>query len=133
MAEDSPLTSYLASMASSLEPTVKAAIKDQIDAEADKCLERMSEGTPVRTGALKASLRKKKVETPKKYGWSIDYEGYDEHGQPFSEIARALNKGGRANNYEATHHIDAAVHALKGMDERIVAKIEAAVEKTQPK
>jgi len=131
--EESPLTSYLASMASSLAPTVKAAIKGQIDEEADKCLRKMAEGTPVRTGALKASLRKKKVDTVKKYGWSIDYEGYDEHGQPFSEIARTLNKGGPADNYEATHHIDAAVHELKGMDERIVARIETSVEKTQPK
>jgi hypothetical protein len=118
-------------MASSLEPTVKDAINGQIDKEAEQCLQKMKDGTPVRTGALKASIRKKKVDKPRKYGWSIDYEGYDEHGQPYSEIARTLNKGGKDNNYEATHHIDAAVHELKGMDARIVTAVDEALAKQQ--
>lgn len=129
--EDSPLTSYLASMASGLAPKIKEAMKGQIDKEAQKCFETMKSGTPVRTGALKASLQMKKVDKPAKYGWSIDYVGYDIHGQPYSEIARSLNKGGKENNYEATHHIDSAVHGLKGMDGRIEEAVDAALAKSQ--
>jgi hypothetical protein len=115
-------------MSSSLEPTVKAAMKDQIDKEAQACFAKMYAGTPVKTGALKASLQMAKVDTIEKYGWKIDYVGYDEHGQPFSEIARTLNKGGKESNYEATHHIDEAVHLLKGMDGRVAAAVEAKID-----
>lgn len=128
MAEESPLTEYLAAMSSTLEPATKSAIKSGIDEEAKKCFDIMKAGTPVRTGALASSLTMTKIDTAARYGWKIDYQGYDVHGQPFSEIARTLNKGGPANNYAATHHIDAAVHSLKGMDGRLAEKAEAAIE-----
>jgi len=122
--DDSPLTEYLSKMSSDLAPKVIASIKKQIDIEANKCFEKMRDGTPVRTGALKSSLRMKKIDRQNKYGYSIDYEGYNSKGQPYSEIARSLNKGGKMGKFSATHHIDVAVHLLKGMDDRIVERID---------
>jgi len=127
--EESPLTSYLASMSSSLEPSIKAVIKDQIDKEAKACFVKMYDLTPVRTGALRDSLQMTKIDKPNKYGWSIDYIGYDVHGQAYSVIARTLNKGGKENSFQATHHIDAAVHLLKGMDARIVESVDEKISK----
>lgn len=119
MDDENSLTAFLSNLGEN-SGQITEAMKKGIDEEAEKCFEKMKSGTPVRTGALKASLQKTKVEKQSKYGWKIDYIGYDEHGQAYSKIARTLNKGGKSSQYQATHHIDDAIHLLKGMDKRLI-------------
>lgn len=104
-----------------LDPIKEASIrsvKEVIDEEAQKLYEEIKSTTPVRTGKLAQSLTiKRKTGSANRYGYLIDYEGYNEQGIPFSKIARTLNKG--TKSISATRHIDRAIRNLKGLDERI--------------
>ena len=104
-----------------LEPIQDASIssvKEVVDEEAQKLYEEIKSSTPVRTGKLAQSLTiKRKNSSANRYGYIVDYEGYNELGVPFSKIARTLNKGTKA--ISATRHIDRAIRNLKGLDERI--------------
>lgn len=127
MDEENSLTAFLSKLGEDSGKVVDA-MKGEIDDEAKSCFQKMRDGTPVRTGALKNSLQMSKIDKPSKYGYKIDYIGYDEHGQAYSKIARTLNKGGKNGQYQATHHIDEAVRLLKGMDKRIIDKANKALE-----
>lgn len=97
------------------------AIKEVIDEESLALFETIKAGTPVRTGGLIGSLvRKRKTDKPGRYGYTVDYEGYNELGVPYSFIARSLNKGTRHSS--AIRHIDRAIRKLKGIDDRIAQR-----------
>lgn len=130
---ESPLTNLLASLSSNLAPAAMEAAKAELDRAGDETYEKIKAGTPVRTGALKASLRKERVEKRGKYGTRIYYDGYDEKGTPYQLIANSLNKGGAGTGYSATHHIDEAVKDLKGLDGRIAEAVEKAIEEETKK
>ncbi len=125
---ESPLTNYLANLSSELAPAVIGAVKEELDAIGDETFEKIREGTPVRTGALKSSLRKERIEKKGKYGTRVFYEGYNPDGVPFQLIANKLNKGGDGTSFAATHHIDEAVKRLKGIDKRLAEAAEKAAE-----
>ena len=125
---ESPLTNLLASLSSTLAPAAMEAAKAEIDKAGDETYESIKAGTPVRTGALAASLRKERVEKRGKYGTRIYYDGYDERGTPYQLIANSLNKGGGETGFAATHHIDQAVKGLKGLDARIAEAVGKAIE-----
>lgn len=119
------LIKYLDILKTDLGPSVKKAVADVIDEESNKCYQSIKDGTPISDKAHKhlvESLKMEKITSSNKYGWKIDYDGYNENGVPFSLIARSLNKG--SNFGGATHHIDKAVHQLKGMDDRISKKVD---------
>lgn len=114
------LNQYMAHLSTSLGPAVIKAFKEQIDIEANNCFETMKNNTPVSTREhkhLKDTLVMKAKEDVNRYGYTIDYDGYDENGKPYSLIARSINKG--ALDREPTRHIDKAIKKLKGMDDRI--------------
>jgi|O827metagenome_2_1110793.scaffolds.fasta_scaffold82345_1 hypothetical protein len=124
------LLKYLETLRTDLGPTVKNAIKDVIDEESNECFTTIKQGTPVSLKEhlhLVDTIKITKISNPNKYGWKIDYEGYNEKGIPYSLIARSLNKGSAFG--EATHHIDVAVHNLKGLDERIDKHVEEELKK----
>ena len=125
---ESPLTELLASLSSSLAPAAMEAAKAEIDRAGDETFQKIKAGTPVRTGALAASLKKERVDKRGKYGTRIYYDGYDEHGTPYQLIANSLNKGSEGTGFAATHHIDAAVKDLKGLDARIAEAVGKAIE-----
>lgn len=94
------------------------ATTEVIDEESTLLFENMKSSTPVRTGGLKNSLViRRKTDNPRRYGYIIEYEGYNEQGVPYSKIARTLNRG--TITISATRHIDRAVRKLKGLDDRI--------------
>ena len=95
------------------------AIAEVVTEEANQCYENIKADTPVRSGGLRDSLEIEKVEdvSNSKYGYKIDYKGYDKNGVAYSYIGRSLNKG--TSKIPAKKHIDKAVRRLKGMDGRI--------------
>ena len=97
------------------------ATKEVVDEESDKLLANIQKNTPVRTGALRDSLKKTKVDSIRgRYGYTVDYDGYNAAGQAYSKIGRTLNKG--TVNIKPVKQIDKAVRKLKGMDIKIEAR-----------
>ena len=124
------LNSYLAHLSMNLGPAVLDAFKEQIDIEANNCFETMKNGTPVSDKDhihLRDTIKIEKQEKPNKYGYKIDYDGYDETGKPYSLIARSINKG--ALGRVPTRHMDKAIKKLKGMDQRIGARVTETINK----
>ena len=94
------------------------ATTEVIDEESTQLYENINASTPVRTGGLKNSLvKRRKTDNHARYGYIIEYAGYNEQGVPYSKIARTLNKG--TKTVSATRHIDRAIRKLKGLDDRI--------------
>lgn len=121
----SELEKYLESL-SSIGAKAVEAVTETVDSESKLLFENIKEGTPVRTGALKESLIMTKLQNGTRYGYRIDYEGYNENGVPYSLIGRSLNKG--TATIEPVKHIDKAVRKLRGMDQRIDEAFQAKLE-----
>jgi len=126
------LVHYLDTLSKDLGPTVIDTVKSVIDEEANKCFNQIKASTPRSDredhAHLVDSIKISAVESFGKYGWKLEYEGYNEKGVPYSLIARSLNKGSAFGGV-ATHHIDTAIRLLKGMDDRIVAKVNEEIAK----
>ena len=126
------LVHYLDTLSKDLGPTVIDTVKSVIDEEANKCFNQIKANTPRSAredhAHLVDSIKISAVESFGKYGWKLEYEGYNEKGVPYSLIARSLNKGSAFGGV-ATHHIDTAIRLLKGMDDRIVAKVNEEIAK----
>ncbi|MFA7136727.1 MAG: HK97 gp10 family phage protein [Bacteroidales bacterium] len=95
------------------------AVEEVVTEEANTCFDNIKAGTPVQTGSLRDSLEIERIDdsTGSKYGYKIDYKGYNDRGVAYSYIGRSLNKG--TSKIPARKHIDKAVRKLKGMDDRI--------------
>lgn len=102
------------------------ATKEVIDEEAQKLYENLKAKTPVRTGALKNSLKIEKVTSQTKYGYNITYDGYNNRDVAFAYIANTLNKG--MAKIPANKFIDKAIRKLKGLDDRIYKRFEEKLE-----
>lgn len=98
------------------------AVKEQIDIEANAVFEDIKANTPENTGGLKNSLSKSIINTPKRYGHKIEYEGNAPDGTPYAKIANILNHG--TSTIKPKKFITRAIHKLKGLDERAVKKFE---------
>ena len=126
------LVHYLESLSKDLGPTVIDTVKKVIDEEANKCFNQIKENTPRSENDehthLVDTIEITAVESFGRYGWKLDYKGYNEKGVPYSMIARSLNKGSAFGGV-ATHHIDTAINLLKGMDDRIVARVNEEIAK----
>ncbi len=123
------LIHYLEALDKNLGPTVIDTVKSVIDEEANKCFEQIKSNTPrsnVDHAHLVDSIQITSVESFGRYGWKLEYVGYNEEGVPYSLIARSLNKGSAFGGV-ATHHIDTAINLLKGMDDRIIARVNEAL------
>lgn len=110
------LEKYLQSLSACGDLAIEAT-KEVIDKECEELFTDIKQGTPVDTGGLASSLTKVKVTARGRYGYSIDYDGYNDQGIAYSKIGRSLNKG--RNGRTGTRHIDKAVRKLKGLDDRI--------------
>lgn len=126
------LVHYLESLSKDLGPTAVNTVKAVIDEEANKCFEQIKANTPRSDNDehthLVDTIKISAVESFGRYGWKLEYEGYNEKGVPYSMIARSLNKGSAFGGV-ATHHIDTAINLLKGMDERIVQRVNEEIAK----
>ncbi|MGI6593699.1 MAG: HK97 gp10 family phage protein [Christensenellales bacterium] len=97
------------------------AIKEQIDIEAESVEKEIRANTPIgKTGGLASSFTKTKIDTGKRYGYKLEYEGNAPDGTPYAKIANILNSG--TSEIKPRRFITRAVRKLRGMDERIVAK-----------
>ena len=96
--------------------TAIIALKEQIDIEANAVFDEIKAGTPEKTGGLKNSLIKTSIDTPKRYGHKIEYEGNAPDGTPYAKIANILNSG--SSTIKPKKFITKAIKKLKGLDER---------------
>lgn len=101
----------------------KKAIIDVIDEEARLLFENIKAYTPVKTKGLVSSLRiVKKTDSINRYGYLVEYDGYNDSNIPYALIANALNKG--TKTISATRYIDRAIRKLKGIDKRIFERFQ---------
>ena len=97
------------------------ALKEQIDIEANAVFEEIKTGTPEKTGGLKNSLIKTSIDTTKRYGYKIEYEGNAPDGTPYAKIANILNNG--TSTIKPKRFITKAVRKLNGFDERVAKRL----------
>ncbi len=110
------------------------AFKSVIDDEVQTYENRIQAGVPIRTGSLKASFTVNKAQGRRSwYGYSAEFEGNAPNGEPYQKIANILNYGKPADDHSGaiagTHFISKAIRGLKGMDDRIEARISAEIAK----
>lgn len=99
------------------------AIKEQIDIEVESVEKEIRENTPVgKTGGLVESLTKTKIDTGKRYGYKLEYEGNARDGTPYAKIANILNSG--TSEIRPRKFIAKAVRKLKGVDDRTKKRFE---------
>ena len=98
------------------------AIKEQVDIEAGQAESAIASGTPEETGGLARSLRKTKIETEKRYGYRLEFEGENDKGEPYAKIANILNSG--TSTIKPRRFITRAVKKLKGLDSRAAQRFE---------
>ena len=92
------------------------AIKEQVDIEANRAEKEIAGDAPEDTGGLARSLKSAKIETGKKYGYKLEFEGTAPNGEPYAKIANILNNG--TSVIKPKRFITKAVRKLKGLDDR---------------
>lgn len=103
-----------------------------IDTEIAQFKKRVVSKTPVGpTGGLKASLNFSRITDrgSSYYGQEAIFEGNAPNGEPYEKIANVLNYGTKDGRITGTQFVSNAIRYLKGMDERIEARIEAELSK----
>lgn len=113
-----------------LDAVTKQAFESVIDEESAKFEQRIQSSVPVKTGKLKASFKiERKVDRRNWYGYNAEFEGNAPNGEPYQKIANILNYGRPADEnagaVAGTFFVTKAIRKLRGMDDRIKAKIEA--------
>ncbi len=103
------------------------ATKEQIDLEATSVYEELKRNTPSNTGELASSLKLKKVDTEKTYGYGLEYEGEHSSGVNNEKLASILNYGN--SRIPGKHFKDRAVRKLKGIDGRIYLRWQNKIDK----
>lgn len=100
-----------------------------IDEEVQNFSERVESKIPINTGGLKRSYTVKRDTSKGKnwYGYSVSFEGNAPNGEPYEKIANILNYGTR--HHAGVLFISHAVKRLKGMNNRINARIDIELDK----
>jgi HK97 gp10 family phage protein len=99
------------------------SIKEQIDMETEAVEKSLRDNTPHKTGGLKESLRKTKIDSRNnRYGYRLEYEGNDPDGTPYAKIANILNSG--TSKIKPRRFITKAVRKLRGLDDRAANRFE---------
>ena len=101
-------------------PAAIESTKEIIDEVSQIYYDELMRTTPVSTGGLKESLIKTPIRSHLRYGYTIQYDGYNEKGVPYQYIANSLNKG--SNGQIATRHLDRARKKLKNIDFKIAER-----------
>lgn len=116
-----------------IDVATKDAFMSAIDEEVKVYERSVQDNTPVRTGRLKNSFKITKINSNKWYGYNAEFEGNAPNGEPYQKIANILNYGRPADDHSGaiagTHFISKAIRKLKGMDDRIEARIAAEIAK----
>ncbi len=103
------------------------SIKEQIDIETDIVKKSLIDNTPEKTGGLKGSLRKTKIDSRNnRYGYRLEYEGNAPDGTPYAKIANILNHG--TSTIKPKRFMTRAVRKLRGLDDRTNERLERKVE-----
>ena len=97
------------------------AIKQQIDEETDAVESELQNNTPIKTGGLKLSLKRTKINSKMRYGYRLEYEGDAPDGTPYAKIANVLNNG--SSTIKAKRFMTKAVKKLKGLDDRAAKRL----------
>lgn len=93
------------------------SIKEQIDIETDIVEKSLIDNTPEKTGGLKGSLRKTKIDSKNnRYGYRLEYEGNAPDGTPYAKIANILNHG--TSTIKPKRLMTRAIRKLRGLDDR---------------
>lgn len=100
-----------------------------IDTEAEGFRKQVEPRIPVDTGGLKESFTLEKCNDSGKdwYGYRAGFDGNTPRGEPYEKIANIQNYGN--SRVAGAHFVTKAIKKLKGMDDRIEARIEAEVSK----
>ena len=98
------------------------AIKEQVDIEAGRTEKEIAGGAPEDTGGLARSLKSAKIETDKKYGYRLEFEGIAPDGTPYAKIANILNSG--TSTIKPRRFITRAIRKLRGLDDRAAQRFE---------
>lgn len=103
------------------------SIKEQIDIETEAVEKSLIDNTPKKTGELKKSLRKTKIDSRNnRYGYRLEYEGNAPDGTPYAKIANILNHG--TSTIKPKRFMTRAVRKLRGLDDRTNERLERKVE-----
>lgn len=104
------------------------SIKEQIDIETEVVEKSLIDNTPEKTGGLKASLRKTKIDSRNnRYGYRLEYEGNAPDGTPYAKIANILNHG--TSTIKPKRFMTRAVRKLKFLDDRVFHRFEQKLKK----
>ena len=110
-----------------------SASRSVIDEEADRFQKNIVSDTPTRTGGLARSFTVQKKDIGGWYGYTAEFEGNAPNGTPYQKIANILNYGKspteKSGAISGTFFITRAIRKLKGMDDRIEARIAAEIAK----
>jgi hypothetical protein len=98
------------------------SIKEQIDIEADAMESALRDTTPKGSGGLARSLAATSIDTPKRYGRKLLYDGENERGIPYEKIANILEYG--TSSIRPRRFIRKVVKQLKGLDDRAAERFE---------
>lgn len=115
---------------SDIDAVTKQAFESVIDEEAGKFERQIQGSVPVKTGGLKASFKvERNIDRRNWYGYNAEFEGNAPNGEPYQKIANILNYGRPADDnagaIAGTFFVTKTIRKLKGMDDRIKARIEA--------
>lgn len=112
----------------------RQALQSVVDEEVKAYENNIRAATPVRTGGLQNSLKVSRDSSKSGwYGYNVEFEGNAPNGEPYQKIANVLNYGKPADEHSGaiagSHFITKAIGRLKGMDDRIEARIAAELAK----
>ncbi len=121
------LSEYLENVGQGINRCRKVA-EEVIDSEVEQFCDRVSSKIPVDTGGLAKSFTKTKDSSnPSWYGYVVEFKGNAPNGEPYQKIANILNYGSYTRS--GLFFIDNATRRLKGMTDRINARIDAELSK----
>lgn len=122
------LSDYMDGLLDLGDAAVEAA-KSVIDTEVAEYSKNVESKIPVKTGGLKASFSTTKVTDRGRnyYGSDVSFNGNAPNGEPYQKIANVLNYGDE--HHAGTQFVSNAIRKLKGMDDRINARIEEEISK----
>jgi len=114
-------------MSDDLKRCATESVETVLKSQTEKVRNYLQTHTPIDTGELAQSITKEPIRgSVTKVGFTIRYDGYNEHGQAFQVIANSLNRGyfiATTGKYVAPRHfLDEAVSLLRGTDNLINAE-----------
>ena len=125
------MSEYLSEIAQA-SSRARAVGESVIDEEVRNFSARVEPKIPVASGGLHRSFTVEKDTSDSKwYGYNVEFKGEAPNGEPYQKIANILNYG--TPRMAGSFFITNAVRRLKGMTDRINARIEAELDAVSDK